>query len=183
MVNILISLLRQVEELREPGWDATARFVLDRLVVPTQAAVPGTTGLMLYPSESWGSFADSAREAEERPEDVLAFATVPLYDEWLTIPDHPADGEFVAVWRVHENGTLRTAVVDLSRGRAAGLGVEETIERLPDLADEPEEYPCETRAITLACEERSCEHGECVPYSWFDPTYHRPLYGCICATR
>jgi hypothetical protein len=181
-LNILISLLPQFEELREFDWEPRARFVLDRLAVPITEATPGAIGLLLYPTRTWGRFAESAREMKERPEQVLAFATAPLGDEWLAIPDHPGDGEYLAVWHVQESGTLRAVSLDLSRGPAADTDFEETIERLPGLVKESEEsYPCETEAPTLACKSRHCKDGECMPYSWFDPRYRRRLYGCRCA--
>jgi hypothetical protein len=41
---------------------------------------------------------------------------------------------------------------------------------------------CGNRKSTLACSERDCRNGRCMPFSWIDGKYPLPQYGCVCAT-
>jgi hypothetical protein len=185
-VNVLIPALTERREILDLG-ERPPEFLPPGAIVPAERARPGTVGLLLYDPWVWRGFVESAASVEKRPRDAAVGLAAIEYDERsLVVPDPAIDEPVAAFWRVDKHETLGVSVAhthDLPEIAAVpGALARLTEPAEPRLRNAGTRIACANRKSTLACEERDCERGRCVVYSWLDPDYHVPVYGCVCTT-
>jgi hypothetical protein len=186
-VNVLIPTLSTGGFVTEHGLQLDADAVIESAVLPAETTEPGSVGLLSYESEVWERFLSSTTEVSRRPSGTLAMVAFPLDGRSVVVPAPDLGGEFVAVWLVAEDDSLDLLIADLGEmgpPQLPGDPLRSILARGPEvLQRSPGSYACANRRSTLACADRDCADGECVPISWFDPDYNIPMYGCVCAGR